>query len=124
MFTITHNVVIQKTLCNLCTNCTFILDLHCIAQFTVLNSPCLSQSPFSSSSNHKAIAQLRQLWNGDHSTSDVPQFRSDSFDGAGDWVGFLNQVDEVEDDDGDYVPDTRDDEEASRAIGELTPLEK
>ena len=97
---------------------TFILGLHCTIS-------CLSQSPFSSSSNHKAIAQLRQLLNGDHSSSDGPQVQSDSSDDdAGDWVGLLNEVDEAEDDDdGDYVPDARDEEEAARTISELTPLE-
>ena len=97
---------------------TFILGLHCTIPF-------LSQAPFSSSSNHKAIAQLRQLWNGDRSsTIDGSQVLSNSSDGAGDWVGLLNEVDELEDDDdGDYVPDARDDKEAARTISELTPLE-
>ena len=68
---------------------------------------------------------MRQLWNGDRSsTIDASQVLSNSSDGPGDWVGLLNELDELEDDDdGDYVPDARDDKEAAGTISELTPLE-
>ena len=90
------------------------LRLHCTI-------PLLPQAPFSSSSNHKSVVQLRQLWNGGHTSNDGLQDHSDSSNICGDWTGLLNEFED--DDDEDYVPDARDDKEAARTMSELTPLE-
>ena len=79
------------------------------------NAPLDNCSP-----NHKAIAQLRQLWNGDHRSGVGPPVRPEGDDAY--WAvggGLLSG----EEDDGDYVPDARDDESTARTISGLTPLE-
>ena len=83
--------------------------------------PLLAQAPFSSSSNHNSVVQLRQLWNGGHTSNDGLQDHSDSSNICGDWAGLLDEFED--DDDEDYVPDARDDKEAARTMSELTPLE-
>ena len=105
-------IIVTKSFINYQATAKLFIDLHIACKTEALHNTSFDN--FSPPSNHKAIAQLRQLWNGD-ARSDGPPVRPGDDDY---WAGILE-----EEDDDDYVPDARDDDSTARTISGLTPLE-